>query len=117
MTPLQRLNVQHWADVLRSGAYPKTIRKLKNEDGYCCLGVLCEIQEVPHETEHGYMFPDGSVGYMFPDGSVGYSMPTQPWFEETTGLPMNYADRLAHINDAEETFAAVILEIERFLET
>ena len=107
MTPLQRLNVQHWAAVLRSGAYPKTIRTLKNEDGYCCLGVLCEIQQIPYKTEDGYMFPDGSVGY---------SMPTQPWFEATTGLPMNYADRLAHINDAEETFAAVILEIESFLE-
>lgn len=107
MTPIQRLNVQHWAAVLRSGAYPKTIRALKNEDGYCCLGVLCEINQIPFKAEDGYMFPSGDILF---------AMPSSEWFEKTTGLPINYADRLAHINDAEETFAAVILEIESFLE-
>ena len=106
MTPIQKLNVQHWAAVLRSGAYPKTTHALKNTAGYCCLGVLCEIHEIPFKKEDGYMFPDGSVGY---------SMPPQTWFETTTGLPQNYADRLAHINDASDTFTEVILEIERFL--
>jgi hypothetical protein len=107
MTPVQKLNVQHWAAVLRSGAYPKTKHALKNAEGYCCLGVLCEIHEIPFKNEDGYMFSSGENGY---------SMPPQSWFEATTGLPQNYADRLAHINDAEETFADVILEIESFLE-
>jgi hypothetical protein len=110
MTPVQKLIVQHWAAALRSGAYSKTKHVLKNAEGYCCLGVLCEIHEIPSKNEGG-MFC-----YMFPSGENGSSMPPQSWFEATTGLPQNYADRLAHINDAEETFADVILEIESFLE-
>jgi len=32
-----------WVAALRSGEYNQTQKELKNEDGYCCLGVLCSI--------------------------------------------------------------------------
>jgi hypothetical protein len=34
---------QEWVTGLRSGQYTQTKGTLKNEDGYCCLGVLCDI--------------------------------------------------------------------------
>lgn len=32
-----------WVRALRSGEYRQTKTKLKNQNGYCCLGVLCEL--------------------------------------------------------------------------
>src|SRR5688572_27204458 len=33
-----------WTAALRSGKYPQSKNELKNEMGYCCLGVLSKIQ-------------------------------------------------------------------------
>jgi hypothetical protein len=32
-----------WVAALRSGKYDQTRRVLSNSEGYCCLGVLCDI--------------------------------------------------------------------------
>jgi hypothetical protein len=32
-----------WAKALRSGKYKQIKGQLANKDGYCCLGVLCEL--------------------------------------------------------------------------
>lgn len=34
---------QKWIDALRSGEYPQGRSKLYSGDGFCCLGVLCDI--------------------------------------------------------------------------
>jgi hypothetical protein len=34
---------QKWIDALESGEYPQTSEFLRTEQGYCCLGVLCNI--------------------------------------------------------------------------
>lgn len=34
---------ERWVAALTSGDYSQTSRKLGDENGYCCLGVLCEI--------------------------------------------------------------------------
>ena len=34
---------QKWIDALRSGEYPQGQSKLYSGDGFCCLGVLCDI--------------------------------------------------------------------------
>jgi hypothetical protein len=36
-------NVKLWTDALRSGEYKQTRGALKNQHGYCCLGVACDI--------------------------------------------------------------------------
>lgn len=38
-----------WADALESGKYKQTIGMLKDERGYCCLGVLCEVDGIKKE--------------------------------------------------------------------
>jgi hypothetical protein len=38
-----------WLEALRSGEYSQTKHVLKDDDGFCCLGVLCEV----YDKEHG----------------------------------------------------------------
>ena len=34
-----------WVEALRSGKYRQTTGVLRDRDGFCCLGVLCDIAE------------------------------------------------------------------------
>jgi hypothetical protein len=46
-----------WLAALRSGEYKQAAGVLKNSEGYCCLGVLCEIAGLEqHDTPLGVSF-------------------------------------------------------------
>lgn len=47
-----------WTQALRSGEYPQTTETLKDDDGYCCLGVLCELA-----VQDGVIEPSFKVEY------------------------------------------------------
>lgn len=34
---------ENWIKALRSGKYTQTSNHLRVNDGYCCLGVLCDV--------------------------------------------------------------------------
>jgi hypothetical protein len=36
---------KEWVEALRSGKYLQTTNKLKRNQGFCCLGVLCDISK------------------------------------------------------------------------
>jgi hypothetical protein len=36
---------QLWVDALRSGNYQQGTRRLRSENAYCCLGVLCDLYD------------------------------------------------------------------------
>lgn len=40
---------QKWVDALRSGEYQQATGKLKSQEGFCCLGVLCDLYAKEHE--------------------------------------------------------------------
>ena len=42
-------NAKNWVKVLRSGKYKQGKNQLRNEDTFCCLGVLCDL----HSKEIG----------------------------------------------------------------
>lgn len=43
-----------WVNALRSGDYPQNHDgKLRNENGYCCLGVLCDLYAKENNKEWG----------------------------------------------------------------
>lgn len=50
---------QKWVDALLSGDYAQTNDCLHNADGFCCLGVLCDI----HSTETGNRWERGEDGF------------------------------------------------------
>lgn len=37
---------QKWINALRSGNYKQTYGRLKHNDAFCCLGVLCDISQL-----------------------------------------------------------------------
>lgn len=48
-----------WVEALRSGKYKQTTDKLKRNDKYCCLGVLCEISNISEfSKEEEYLASD-----------------------------------------------------------
>lgn len=60
-----------WLEALRSGKYQQTDRALRDNNGYCCLGVLCEVAGLRSEK-----MSDGDGRYKFfyePDPYVDYS--------------------------------------------
>ena len=60
---------EKWLNALRSEEYQQTQGNLKTDDGYCCLGVLCDIysqeMNVPWERDYSrsyyYMQGEGEV--------------------------------------------------------
>ena len=56
-----------WLEALRSGNYKQTTGVLKNDEGFCCLGVLCDIMD--NSKWSGTLDPDGDAYfYMFSNG-------------------------------------------------
>lgn len=54
MTSLNKMNPQvkeKWIDALRSGKYEQGSEKLRTVNGYCCLGVLCDLYSQEQNTE------------------------------------------------------------------
>ena len=40
---VSKKTIQKWCDALRRGEYRQTNYALQNDNGYCCLGVACEL--------------------------------------------------------------------------
>lgn len=40
---MNQQNIKIWIDALRSGEYKQTGGRLQDAQGYCCLGVACDI--------------------------------------------------------------------------
>ena len=58
---MHTITVSEWVQALRSGEFKQTIGHLRDEVGYCCLGVAAELTEVPSEPND-----DGVYSYIFP---------------------------------------------------
>lgn len=39
-------NRKTFLEALRSGKYPQSTQRLRREDGFCCLGVACDVSEL-----------------------------------------------------------------------
>lgn len=94
-----------WLDALRSGEYKQSTRYLGTGDGYCCLGVLCEVaikSGAPvkrEQTAHG-----GVIRY---DGLPAYP-PTSVmiWLEHPTGEEVRVSHKTATGSLANEVAVA-----------
>lgn len=73
---------QKWVDALRSGEYQQATGKLKSQEGFCCLGVLCDLYAKEHE--------DAGWEYRGPDRP---SDPTDYWYfdDQSEFLPESVA--------------------------
>lgn len=83
-----------WTDALRSGDYEQGTHYLRNEDRYCCLGVLCDLYK--KETGQG----EWAGGIFYVEGATQCSVmfPPEP-VREWAGLDMKDEKMLAAHND------------------
>ena len=67
-------NAEKWLQALESGDYPQSTHCLKDKDGYCCLGVACDIfmKETGEGSweQHKESTPQESLEVFVLDGEV-----------------------------------------------
>ena len=109
---------QKWIDSLRSGKYQQGQSKLYSSDGFCCLGVLCDIyaKEVGDKSwvmkDPDYKFDTEKFDYWyFDDQSECLPKCVQDWAELNENDPVvtnrivgEYITTLASMNDKGVTF-------------
>jgi hypothetical protein len=116
--------IRLWASALRSGRYQQATGALRKDDGFCCLGVACEVYRL--ETGRGEWLPrgDGDMGAPFliddTDALDDVAMPhlVAEWI---LGDPDAYDPdvdtgegnaTLSHLNDEGITFAEIAWYVE-----
>ena len=93
-----------WAAALRSGKYKQTKGALRTDEGYCCIGVLCDLVDPAgwHSKDSSGFYPWGNHAY-------------------TGNIPFLIADEIgarAHVewlptlNDRGKTFEEIAVLIE-----
>lgn len=99
-----------WVAALRSGKYVQTRDRLKDYDnGFCCLGVLCDISGVS-EWKVGV----DSYVYLNKDGTLPLSVMEWAGLRSPDGeVSGQEHDSLAEINDAGNTFETISQIIEK----
>jgi hypothetical protein len=95
-----------WVAALRSGKYKQTRQgKLKNRGGaYCCLGVLCEVMEVPSKFDNFYS------EYEYDGNTLSLSEKIR----KQAGIRQKDANKLVEMNDdTKATFKDIADYIEK----
>ena len=95
-----------WLEALRSGKYSQTKGMLKGDDGYCCLGVLCDLKDPEdwHDRrEDGESYGDFPFGYSKEMASELPPEDVHTW----AGIDGEVADILATKNDGGMPFSGI----------
>ena len=103
-----------WIAALRGGQYRQTKDRLRDEDGYCCLGVACDVSDLGvwklnFYAKHTYATPT--------DPPAAATLPES--VREALGITTNDADRqflisLMKRNDRGDTFEEIANYIESY---
>lgn len=121
-----------WVKALRSGEYPQDNTYLRTSDGYCCLGVLCDLAVQENVIHAPLRYDDaGNCNYywygegddqredVLPDiVSQWAGLETPGGYPENNpivGFPDNNFTTLAELNDTHHTFAEIADIIENNL--
>jgi hypothetical protein len=107
---------QKWVDALRSGEYQQTQRLLHDENGFCCLGVLCDLYLKENQLEWEPSRHNGNV-YMFQDMVASLPLSVVEWaYLDDSNPPVNAGDSsLAELNDNGSAFIEIADLIEKQL--
>ena len=98
---------KRWVAALRSGEYEQTAGKLRDEVGFCCLGVLYDI-----EADDWWENVGGPCWLTHKDG-MGARLPE--WLSDQVGISIDDQSYLAGMNDNGKTFKQIAAYIERYL--
>lgn len=91
-----------WLKALRSGNYEQCRKRLRHDDAYCCLGVLCDLRNADAWTKTS----GGTWLYNFPTGVRNEeTIPFEELFEMT--LDSDARTALIDMNDDGKSFAEI----------
>ena len=101
-----------WIKSLRSGKYKQTQACLKNDEGFCCLGVLCDLASKDGGNEWYAPNQDGQFAFV---GFGNISDTEMPPEELTAYVGMSYDDAhaVANMNDDGYTFSEIADHLEK----
>lgn len=110
-----RENREKWLTALESGEYKQTTGQLRakerNSYGYCCLGVLCNLNKDKENSWDGTLFISKNLNYdpsdIFSDKEHEHDTMPPDSFLETVKVNTNLADDLATMNDSGKTFKEI----------
>lgn len=115
---LTKSELKAWTDALRSGKYIQGQEKLKGihfngEASYCCLGVLCEIQELPQTQLNSTVSFCGASTYL-PDILTLKVGSDEGSFEKLGMPPLNGFNSVAQANDEGVSFAEIADHLDKY---
>jgi hypothetical protein len=93
---------KQWLEALESGEYRQTVEKLHDDKGFCCLGVACEILDIPSAKKGSTWMYDGCDVYASAEVVQKLHLHDSHGALATFGL-----GSLANMNDAGSTFAQI----------
>lgn len=114
-----RANIEKWVAALRSGEYAQGRGLLRSEDGYCCLGVLCDVfMKETGEGEWADPLENGDLYFRLDNESEGYFPPQRVY--EWAGLvekdgsytDLRHLTSLVDLNDNRVPFEEIANVIE-----
>lgn len=106
-----------WLSALRSGDYQQTRGRLKKPDGFCCLGVLCDLY-IKENNLHWDIDEDGDYYLFDEEGTLPKKVMEWAGLEDPNP-DVSYGEYagidIAHLNDKGLTFNEIANIIEEQL--
>ena len=93
---------EKWLNALRSGDYQQTRQYLHKEDGFCCLGVLCDLYGKEHNVE--WNLANSGINYEFQDEPECLPPSVVEWAGVENDNPEICETPLSRLNDMGSTF-------------
>ena len=104
---------QKWLSALRSGDYKQTRLHLRTDNGFCCLGVLCDLYGKEHNVE--WKLVDAGIYYEFQDKKAILPLSVIEWAGVEDENPEICETPLSRLNDNGSTFNEIADLIEKHL--
>ena len=104
---------EKWLNALRSGDYKQTKSCLHKGDGFCCLGVLCDLYGKEHNVE--WKLVDAGIYYEFQDKKAILPLSVIEWAGVEDDNPEICETPLSRLNDNGSTFNEIADLIEKHL--
>ena len=106
---------QKWVSALRSGDYQQGRNYLRTDNGFCCLGVLCDLYGKENNVE--WNFVNNGHNYEFEEFESYLPSSVRKWagVEGYNFLVNNGTETLSELNDTGSTFEQIADFIEEHL--
>ena len=108
---------EKWVSALRSGDYQQTQNYLHTDNGFCCLGVLCDLYGKEHNVEWNLAVAEDEDRnyYRFQDHTGRMPFSVVEWAGVEDCNPYICGRSLATLNDMGSTFNEIADLIEEHL--